>query len=157
MTSLIPGDCVAFESFFHSRSWQTKVCNAIKKYLVPVYLKVPSTEQEWLSITEKFETRWQYPNAIGAINGKHVVMRKPSHGGSHYYNQKHSHSIILMAIAGPSYKCFMQMQGPMVESVVAVFGINVVFQKHQKTKNFHTKSQVPTRGSSENPFCLDKG
>ena len=79
-----------------------EVCNTIVKYLVPLYLKVPSTEAEWLSIAEKLETRWQYPNAIGTIDGKPVLIRKPSHGGSHYYNYKHSHSIILMAIAGPS-------------------------------------------------------
>ena len=35
-----------------------------------------------------------------------MVIRNPSHGGgSHYYNYKHLHSIILMAIAAPSYKC----------------------------------------------------
>ena len=76
-----------------------EVCNAIVKYLVPLYLKGPSTEQEWLSITEKFETCWQYPNTIGAVDGKHAGIRKPLHGGSHYYNYKQSHSIILMAIA----------------------------------------------------------
>ena len=81
------------------------VCDAIVKYLVPLYLKVPSSEEEWLTIADKFQSRWQYPNAIGAIDGKHVVIRKPSHGGSYYYNYKHSHSIILMTIAGPSYEC----------------------------------------------------
>ena len=75
------------------------------KDLVPPYLKVPSTEDEWLSIAEKLKTRWQYPNAIGAIHGRHVVIRKPSYGGSHYYSYKYLHSIILMAIAGPSYEC----------------------------------------------------
>ena len=80
-----------------------EVSNDIVKYLVPLYLKVPLTEEkEWLSIAEKFETHWQYPNAIGASDGKHVAIRKSSHGGSHYY--KHSHSIILMAITGPSYE-----------------------------------------------------
>ena len=72
-----------------------EVCNTILKYLVPLYLKVPSTEEEWLSIAEKFETRWQYPNATGGIDGKHVVIQKPSRGGSHYYNYKYSRSIIL--------------------------------------------------------------
>ena len=72
------------------------------KYLVPLYLKFPSTEEEWLLIAKKFEIRWQYPNAIGSIDGKHVVIWKPSDGGLHYYNYKHSHSIILMAIAVPS-------------------------------------------------------
>ena len=34
-----------------------------------------------------------------------MVIRKPSHGGLHYYNYKHPYSIILMAITGPSYEC----------------------------------------------------
>ena len=100
------------------------VCDAIVKYLVPLYLKVPSSEEEWLTIADKFQSRWQYPNAIGAIDGKHVVIRKPSHDGSHYYNHKHSHSIILMAIAGPSTSVYTQMLEQTVELMMVVFGIN---------------------------------
>ena len=92
-------------SFQYHISDQEEVFNAILKNLVPLYLKVPSTEEEWLSIAGKFKICWQYPNVIGAINGKHMIIRKPSHGGSYYYNYKHSNSIILMAIAGPSYEC----------------------------------------------------
>ena len=36
---------------------------------------------------------------------KHIVIQKPMHGGSFYYNYKHSHSVILLAIAGPDYEC----------------------------------------------------
>ena len=97
-------------------------------------VKVPSSEDEWLTIADKFESRWQYPNAIGAIDGKHVVIRKPSHGGSHYYNHKHSHSIILTAIAGPSCECLYAEQT--VELMMVVFGINVDFQMPLKTTSF---------------------
>ena len=45
-----------------------EICNTIMKYLVPLYLKVPSTEDKWLS------TYWQYPNTIQVINGKHKVI-----------------------------------------------------------------------------------
>ena len=30
---------------------------------------------------------------------------KPNNGSSHFYNYKHTHSIILLAIAAPEYEC----------------------------------------------------
>ena len=68
-------------------------------------IKVPSTKAEWLDISRKFEKRWNFPHALGAIDGKHIKIQKPKNGGSFCYNYKHTHSIILMAIAGPEYEC----------------------------------------------------
>lgn len=70
-----------------------------------IYLKVPSSPEEWLTVAEKFESRWQFPNCIGAMDGKHIVMQPPGNSGSYYYNYKHTNSIILMAVAGPNYEC----------------------------------------------------
>ena len=81
------------------------VCNAIIKNLSPVFLKVPSSQEEWLEISAKFAERWQFPNCIGALDGKHIVMQPPSESGSHYFNYKHTHSIVLLAVAGPDYEC----------------------------------------------------
>ena len=50
------------------------VCNAIVKYLVLLYLRVPSAEEEWLSTAEKFESRWQ--TCKTCFDGKHVVIQK---------------------------------------------------------------------------------
>ena len=79
-------------------------CNALVDELVPVFVKTPSSEQEWFEISKKFETRWNYSHSLGAIDGKHVTIRKPSNAGSYCYNYKHTHSIILLAIAGPEYE-----------------------------------------------------
>ena len=72
--------------------------------LVPVFVKTPSSEQGWLEISKKFETRWNYLHALGAIDGKHVTIRKPSSAGSYYHNYKYTHSIIPLANAGPKYE-----------------------------------------------------
>ena len=80
-------------------------CNALVDELLPVFVKTLSSEQEWLEISKKFETTWNYPHTLGAIDGKHVTIRKPSNAGSYYYNYKHTHSIILLSIAGPEYEC----------------------------------------------------
>ena len=69
------------------------------------FLIVLSLTKEWLTIARKLEERWQFSNCIGAIDGKQVVMQTPSYAGSHYYNHKHAHSIVLMVEAGPDYKC----------------------------------------------------
>ena len=81
------------------------VCSAINRNLAPLFFKPPSTPDDWVIIAKKFEERWQFPNCLGAIDGKHIVMQPPPNAGSHYYNYKHTHSIILLAIAGPDYEC----------------------------------------------------
>ena len=53
----------------------------------------------------KFEEKWNYPHCLGAIDGKHVVMQCPAKARSYYYNYKNTHSIVLMAVAGPDYEC----------------------------------------------------
>ena len=61
--------------------------------------------EEWLEISRKFEQRWNYSHVLGAIDGKHVRIIKFNNGGSYFYNYKHTHSIILLAIAGSEYEC----------------------------------------------------
>ena len=61
------------------------------------YIKTPDTEDEWLKISNDFLARWNFPMCLGAIDGKHVEIRPPSKSGSHYYNYKHSFSIVLLA------------------------------------------------------------
>ena len=82
-----------------------EVCEAIWKILGPKYMSVPSTVEKWSEIANAFESRWQYPNCLGAIDGKHINIRPPTGSGSYYYNYKHTHSVVLVAVAGPNYEC----------------------------------------------------
>ncbi|XP_057310235.1 uncharacterized protein LOC130648216 [Hydractinia symbiolongicarpus] len=77
-------------------------CRALVDKLVPKFLQLPSSEKEWLEISE---TRCNYPYALDAIDVKHITVKKPANCGSYYYNHKHTQSIILLAIAGPEYEC----------------------------------------------------
>lgn len=54
-----------------------------------------------LNITKKY---CQFPNYLGAIDGKHVRMRKPKMNGSLFYNYKNYFSVVLLAIVDASYK-----------------------------------------------------
>ena len=54
-----------------------EVCKAIPKKLGPSYFKVPSSEQERLQIAKQFEEKWNFPNCLGAIDGKHITLQPP--------------------------------------------------------------------------------
>ena len=82
-----------------------EVCKAIYQHLGRKYLSTPRDERKWREIATEFYARWQFPNCVGAIDGKHLVMQPPTGSGSHYVNYKHTHSVVLMAIAGPDYQC----------------------------------------------------
>lgn len=62
----------------------------------------PST-QMWLEISNKFETFANFPNCIGAVDGKHIRVIKPTDTGSLYYNYKHYFSIVLIGVCDANY------------------------------------------------------
>ena len=68
------------------------------------YLKNPSTPEEWKSISKDFEKFWNYPNCIGAIDGKHVLIQAPASSGPAYFNYKKTFSIVLMAVCNAKYQ-----------------------------------------------------
>ncbi|KAJ4946970.1 hypothetical protein JOQ06_009013 [Pogonophryne albipinna] len=69
------------------------VATAIWDCLVEEIMAVPSTE-EWRSIAEKFEERWNFPLCCGALDGKHVVLKAPENTGSQFFNYKGTFSLL---------------------------------------------------------------
>ena len=51
-----------------------------------------------------FKERWNFDKCIGALGGKHVVIRPPPSSGSYYFNYKHTFSIVLLALVDADYK-----------------------------------------------------
>lgn len=82
-----------------------ETCEAIWTALQGEYVVAPTTKNDWVKIANEFENEWHFPNCIGAIDGKHIMMDCPNNAGSAYYNYKGFHSIVLLAICDAKY-CF---------------------------------------------------
>lgn len=83
-----------------------ELCGEIWKILGTIYIPTP-IEDKWKLVENEFEHKWNFPNCIGALDGKHVLTDKPPNSGSLYFNYKKSFSIILLALVDANYKFLM--------------------------------------------------
>lgn len=80
-----------------------EVCEAIWNRLQPIHLPQP-TQEMWQQTERGFRERWFFPNCIGALDGKHVLIQAPPCSGSKYFNYKKSFSIVLLALVDHRYR-----------------------------------------------------
>lgn len=65
---------------------------------------MPNTTEEWMGISQRYKERWNVPNTLGALDGKHIrIQCPPPNSGSVFYNYKHFYSIVLLALADADY------------------------------------------------------
>lgn len=81
-----------------------EVCGAIVEEYSDEVVKTPSNPDEWRQLSDRFESRWNFPHTVGAIDGKRVAIRAPKDSGSLYYNYKGFFSIILPGVVDADYK-----------------------------------------------------
>ncbi len=81
-----------------------EVVNAIVDVMSEDYIQLPQNQDEWKTVADQFLERWNMPHALGALDGKHVRVKKPVHTGSLHYNYKSYFSIVLMALVDSDYQ-----------------------------------------------------
>ena len=122
-----------------------------------MYCRVPTCTREWLEIAKGFEERWNYPHVHEAIDGKHIVIQKHANSGSHYFNYKHTHSIVLLAVAGPNYECLYADIGANGRcndgGIWSQCGLNAKLQEKEKDA-FYTK--MPYVFLGDDAFALSQ-
>ena len=81
-----------------------EVCQVVIESFIEDYMSLPDSKEKWLSVVKEFEEKWQFPNCVEAINGKHVPLINPFNSGSTYFSYKSFSSIVLLALVDADYK-----------------------------------------------------
>jgi hypothetical protein len=50
----------------------------IRIIIYVISFQAPKTEKEWLHIASEFKEKWNFDHCIGAIDGKHILIKPPS-------------------------------------------------------------------------------
>ena len=104
------GDCYQSMHFNWYMSANTigkivrEVTEAIIEEFAAEQLNCPTTTEGWRAVADKFASRWNYHHCLGALDGKHVAIKKPPNSGSLNFNYKHFFSIVLMAMVDADYR-----------------------------------------------------
>lgn len=64
------------------------------------------TTEKWQEVEKGFKKYANFPNCVGAIDGKHIELIQPKHTGSLYFNYKNYFSTVLLAVCDANY-CFV--------------------------------------------------
>ncbi|CAI6373994.1 unnamed protein product [Macrosiphum euphorbiae] len=76
---------------------------ALKIKLMPIFMS-DIKNIDFKQKAAEFSYKWNFPNCILAIDGKHVRIRSPSNSGSLFHNYKDYFSIVLLAMVDANYK-----------------------------------------------------
>ena len=63
-----------------------ETCEALYEALHEEVIPTPSTA-DWIKIAKGYERCWQFPNCVGSIDGKHIVLQAPPNSGSMFLVQ----------------------------------------------------------------------
>lgn len=91
-----------------------QMCQAIHGEYREDVVTLPSTPDQWREVAQAFGNRWNFHLVCSAIDGKHVVIKKPPLSWSEFFNYKVFYSIVFMSLVDaevPMGKCWMRGVG----------------------------------------------
>jgi len=83
-------------------------CDAIWECLKPAYMSARD-KNDWIRTVNELYERTNFPNCIGAVDGRHIRIRKPNESGSQFSNYKNFFSAVLVAVADADC-CFISVE-----------------------------------------------
>ena len=97
-----------------------EVCRVLCEVLIPLCLQFPTVE-EFRIIAAGFKNQLDFPNCIGAIDGRHCRIKIPPNSGSLFWNYKKFFSIVLMASCDANKRFIWANVGNFGEIIVLIF------------------------------------
>ncbi|XP_050311365.1 uncharacterized protein LOC126746984 [Anthonomus grandis grandis] len=129
-----------------------ETCEALIEALAD-HIQLP---EEWLKISDDYENLWNFPQCLGAIDGKHVVLQCPLRSGSEYYNYKDFFSIVLMAVVDAKYRFLYVNVG--CQGRISDGGVfkNTLFARklNDGTLNLPAEKLLPGQQDGTTPFVF---
>lgn len=77
-------------------------CQSIVKNLMSEIMSQP-TEERWKQISNDFWYVWNFPNCLGALDGKHFTIQASLNSGSNFFNYKKTFSVVLLVLVDVNY------------------------------------------------------
>lgn len=116
----------------------------------------PFSTERWLEISSVFEKNANFPHCLGALDGKHIRIIKPTKSGSLYYNYKNFFSIVLFAVADANYNFIYIDVGSFGREGDSTVFENSTFYKHlmNESLQFPVNKPLPGTQSPNLPYVF---
>ena len=91
------------------QQWKGSFREPVRQYVWYVLnkkglIKAPTSKTEWLNIATEFDYKRNFPDCLGAIDGKHIITQAPLRSGSTFFNYKKIFSIVLLVVCNANYE-----------------------------------------------------
>ncbi|KAL4152982.1 hypothetical protein QTP88_000815 [Uroleucon formosanum] len=139
-------------SFRISQSYITRIIQLVLKslstHLTPVLLK-PPLKEDLVRIAHDFWHKWNFPNCVGAIDGKHICIFSPKKSRSLFFNYKDLFSIVLLAIVDANCKfLFVDIVSYGKEGDSGIFNKSSISQIISTGEYFPSPEKLPDSNAS---------
>jgi DDE superfamily endonuclease len=81
-----------------------EICEAIWVTLSYRNAIEPINNEKLSRLSFEFYSKWNLPNCVGALDGKHIRIKAPKNSGSKFFNYKGYYSVVLFALCDANYK-----------------------------------------------------